>query len=53
MSKKITLESIVCVIALVFLLWIIASFIDVNMHNVSDFNYTSWNLFNIVFMKGA
>lgn len=28
-------------------IWIIASFVNVNMHNLTDMQYAAWNLFNL------
>lgn len=42
-SRTIT---IICAIALI---WFVASFVDVNVHNMSDFDYAAWNMFQIIF----
>ena len=36
-------------IAIVLTVWVIASFINVNMHNMSDGAYAVWNLFTLLF----
>jgi hypothetical protein len=46
-STKKVLENVACGICLIVLIWGFASFIDVNAHNMSDYQYASWNLFNI------
>ena len=44
--KKV-LENLAFIICLAILIWGVASFIDVNSHNMTDYQYASWNLFNI------
>ena len=35
-------------IVLVFFLWIVASFIDVNMNNLANGNIAPWNIFGLI-----
>lgn len=49
MMKRV--EKIIYVCCLVVLAWLIASFIDINMHNLSDLKYHSWNMFRILLEK--
>lgn len=56
--KKKFVVTLVYVITIILLLWILMSFIEINMHNKSDYIYSSWNLFIIIFnnhrsVKGA
>ena len=52
MNKKLTHQIIGYAVATVLALWVIASFINVNMHNMSDGAYAVWNLFTLLFQKG-
>ena len=50
--KKITMKKIVtniftCMLIIIFT-WIAISFIDVIGHNLTDYNYASWNIFEIM-----
>jgi hypothetical protein len=51
--KKNIYEKIAYVICVIFIVWIVASFIDVNAHNdvfAEDYgNYASWNVFELFF----
>ena len=44
-------EIAVYIIVAVILIWFIASFIDTNIHNHSDYIYSSWNIFSILVNK--
>lgn len=44
-------EIAVYIIVAVILIWFIASFIDTNIHNHSDYIYSSWNIFSILANK--
>lgn len=48
--KKIgnTVANVILIIFVLFVLWIILSVVDTNMHNISDFNYATWNIFNFL-----
>lgn len=39
----------VSVISVLFVAWILVSWVDVIAHNVSDYSYSAWNLFTILF----
>lgn len=39
------IENIITFIAAAFLIWLVASFIDVNAHNLTDQAYSWWNVF--------
>ena len=43
-----TAENIIYTIIIMFFIWFVASFINVVMHNNSDQQYTSWNMFVIM-----
>ena len=43
-----TIENIIYTIIIIFFIWFVASFINVVMHNNSDQQYTSWNMFVIM-----
>lgn len=49
MNKKLTRQIIGYAIIIVLTVWVIASFINVNMHNMSDGAYAVWNLFTLLF----
>lgn len=42
-----TIENIIYTIIIMFFLWFLISFIDVNLHNMSDYQYADWNMFRI------
>lgn len=46
-STKKIIENITYGVCLIILIWGVASFIDVNAHNMTDQQYASWNLFNV------
>ena len=48
--KKIfkTVENTIYTIIIMFFIWFMVSFINVVMHNNSDQQYTSWNMFVIM-----
>lgn len=50
MKKKLY---VVCyVIMILFIAWVLMSFIDINAHNkFGDYNYGIWNFFTLVFDK--
>ena len=43
-----TAENIIYTIIIIFFIWFVASFINVVMHNNSDQQYASWNMFVIM-----
>lgn len=43
-----TIGTAVSIIGLVLVTWIIASWVDVILHNTNDFLYQSWNLFTML-----
>lgn len=46
MFKKL-FEKVMTIACMALVLWIAASFIDVNLHNVEEHpTYASWNMFN-------
>lgn len=45
---KTILSALYLVCAAVFLIWLVASYIDVVMHNLSDCTYWKHNLFTIL-----
>lgn len=48
--KRIAVHILLRTIILAPLMWLLLSFIDVNMHNnLGDCVYKSWNLFEILF----
>ena len=49
MNKKLTHQIIGYAVAIVLALWVIASFININMHNLTDGAYAVWNLFTLLF----
>jgi len=42
-----TIENIIITIIVIIFLWFLISFIDVNLHNMSDYQYADWNMFRI------
>ena len=42
-------EKIAIIIAIIILMWILVSFIDINAHNLTDQQYHPYNFFEIVF----
>jgi len=43
-----TIENIIYTIIIIFFIWFMVSFVNVVMHNNSDQQYTSWNMFVIM-----
>ena len=43
-----TIENIIYTIIIIFFIWFMISFINVVMHNNSDQQYASWNMFVIM-----
>ena len=43
-----TIENIIYTIIIMFFIWFMISFINVVMHNNSDQQYASWNMFVIM-----
>ncbi len=43
-----TIENIIITIIVIIFLWFLISFIDVNLHNMSDYQYADWNMFVIM-----
>ena len=55
LNKKHCVEFILSVICILFFAYLLASFIDVNLHNHpftdSYGNYADWNIFTIIFKE--
>ena len=51
LNKKHLVEFIIGVIGWLFLIWLVASVIDTDLHNTMTPNpiYADWNIFNILF----
>ena len=47
MKKKI--ENIIYGISALGIMWVLASWVDVVLHNTTTFEYAPWNLFTILF----
>ena len=45
------LEDLMTTIAVVFLLWLLLSYVDVNVHNMGTQQYASWNAFVLMTEK--
>jgi len=43
-----TIENIIYTIIIIFFIWFMVSFVNVVMHNNSDQQYASWNMFVIM-----
>ena len=43
------LANIICGVCGIGTLWVLASWVDVVLHNTTTFQYASWNLFKILF----
>ena len=43
-----TIENIIYTIIIIFFIWFMISFVNVVMHNNSDQQYASWNMFVIM-----
>ena len=39
------MKKILAIIVIIILVWILASIIDVNLHNLTTQQYASWNIF--------
>ena len=49
-SKRMTkAEKIINLISLIFYIWILLSFFDILAHNMTDYNYASWNAIEIFY----
>ena len=48
-EKLILIENICVYVSGLFLVWFVASFVDVLAHNMSDYNYAWWNFFTLIF----
>ena len=48
LKSKIKIENVICFLSCVLLLWFAWSILDVNMHNLSTFNYSKFNLIIIL-----
>ena len=46
MSKA---EKIINLISLIFFIWILLSMCDILAHNMTDYNYASWNAIEIFY----
>ena len=42
-------EKIINLISLIFFIWILLSFFDILAHNMTDYNYASWNAIEIFY----
>ena len=55
LNKKHCVDFILSVICILFFAYLLASFIDTNLHNQpftdSYGNYADWNIFNIIFKE--
>ena len=49
MNWKKIIKNIVCIISVLFLLWIITSVIEINMNNLYSGTETQWNFFKVFF----
>ena len=47
-NHKKEIEFLICVICALVILWIFVSFIEVNMHNMTDHTYSKWNFFTLL-----
>lgn len=45
------LANIICGVCGIGTLWVLASWVDVVLHNTTTFQYASWNLFKILFQE--
>lgn len=46
-----TTEKIIVAVAALLLIWLVISFIDINLHNLGNEHYMKWNLFSLLFNK--
>lgn len=51
MKKYSVVDLVLTIIAAIAVAWIIASFVDVAIHNHSDYVYANWNLFSMLANK--
>lgn len=42
-------EKIIMVLSVLFVIWFVVSFIDINMHNLNGGDYSKFNLFTLLF----
>ena len=42
-------EKVLYIVCILIMAWLVLSFINVIMHNMSDYNYASWNVIEILF----
>ena len=47
-NHKKEIETLIYVICALVILWIFVSFIEVNMHNMTDHIYSKWNFFTLL-----
>ena len=47
-NHKKEIETLIYVICALVILWIFVSFIEVNMHNMTDHIYSKWNFFTFL-----
>ena len=49
-TKKVSkiMYDMMVVVSVLCILWLILSIVDTNMHNMSDRNYASWNMFSLM-----
>ena len=50
-KKLINKDTILAIILVSMLIWLFASFLNINSHNLGDMNYASWNILAIIFMR--
>ncbi len=41
------IKNLIFLVSILFMVWIVASFINVNLHNLTDQNFATWNLFTM------
>lgn len=51
LTKKATVAAEV--ISVIIILWLLASFIDINSNNMGSHEYASWNAFSLLIEKGG
>lgn len=42
-------EKVLYAVCILFIVWLVLSFINIVMHNMSDYNYASWNMIELLF----
>ena len=47
-NHKKEFKTLIYVMCVLVILWIFGSFIEVNMHNMTDHVYSKWNLFTLL-----